>query len=175
MEDEQRLREIITTWLMVGYPDQAPSPADAMHSALLGRLIAGQKPLPYRPPRSYSYPWYQLCDEGHVDGVEVDFFSQQEVAINQSIWNIDQEITAGQAYLVSWGEEGGQAKLERRSELEFNEEIDQAIKENRFGWSEDKRKELLEHLRERRAWSIKLVRVPQQGIDRCGASTLSKS
>jgi hypothetical protein len=36
--------------------------AGVYKSALLGRILAGNDPLPFAPPRSYGYPWYELLE-----------------------------------------------------------------------------------------------------------------
>lgn len=40
------------------------TPAEVDHSALLRRLLSGKPPLPEPPPRSFSYPWYELIETG---------------------------------------------------------------------------------------------------------------
>lgn len=45
--------------------------ADIGHSALLRRLLDGKEPLPDPPPRSFSYPWYSLIEDGEGFPMEV--------------------------------------------------------------------------------------------------------
>lgn len=44
---------------------------DADHSALLDRLLQGKEPLPEPPPRAFSYPWYELIENGFAYPYEV--------------------------------------------------------------------------------------------------------
>lgn len=44
---------------------------DIDHSALLQRLLEGKDPLPIPPPRSFSYPWYDLIEKGEAHPCEV--------------------------------------------------------------------------------------------------------
>ena len=67
--------------------------ADVDHSSLLRRLLAGKEPLPEPPPRSFSYPWYEIVEQGHAERC-CAYFNDGEVTINQcSDWTI-----------VEWGE-----------------------------------------------------------------------
>src|SRR5688500_14473153 len=46
-------------WLRQLFPD-------AFHSALLWRLLDGRPVLPKPPPVAFSYPWYDLIDDGEA-------------------------------------------------------------------------------------------------------------
>jgi hypothetical protein len=58
----------------------------AAHSALLPWLYAGNEPLPYVPPKSFSRPWHQLCVDGCGMPLEVWVLEDTHVVINQSPW-----------------------------------------------------------------------------------------
>jgi len=56
-----------------------PTEADVLKSALLHRIlgdpelgVAPKDPLPEPPPTSYSYPWYELMDEGRGRAVGIE-------------------------------------------------------------------------------------------------------
>lgn len=73
-----------------------PSDADADHSALLQRLLAGHEPFPTPPPTAYSYPWYSLVEKGWaIAGCEFWHSQPQEyehspgwLHFQQSAWHI---------------------------------------------------------------------------------------
>jgi hypothetical protein len=97
-EEGQEIANAILTWIKAaraGYhrPDWLPTMADVSHSALLGRILAGGKPLPYAPPIAFSYPWYDLYDEPTEDHfvVEVHIRNQFEIVINQVVWKAHEE------------------------------------------------------------------------------------
>ena len=73
LNDEQKkfVVGVVATWLKIGYVDKSPTFADAVHSALLKRLLDGKQALPEPPPRSYSYPWYELVENGYENRCEV--------------------------------------------------------------------------------------------------------
>ncbi len=45
--------------------DRCPTYADAMHSALLRRLLSGKAPTGHVPPLAFAYPWHEL-EEGNA-------------------------------------------------------------------------------------------------------------
>ena len=45
--------------------------ADIDHSALLIRLLEGKKPLEKAPPKTFSYPNYQMIENGKYNPLEV--------------------------------------------------------------------------------------------------------
>jgi hypothetical protein len=61
-------------------------------SALFQRLLDGKSPLAHPPPTNYSYPWYQLIEDGFSDNVSIDGFDyvggRPGVIINQAPWVI---------------------------------------------------------------------------------------
>jgi hypothetical protein len=80
-------QEVPTTWRQLQ--------ADVAHSALLARLLAGKAPLPQAPPRSYSYPWYSLIENGgegdcevYMNGAAAETVHGAVVTINQSHWEL---------------------------------------------------------------------------------------
>lgn len=61
--------------------------ADISHSALLDRLLSGKAALPTPPPKSFSYPWYALIENGRDDNCEVAIWTEggeRRIYINQS-------------------------------------------------------------------------------------------
>lgn len=66
------------------------SACDAMHSSLLARLLSGKEPFESPPPRSYSYPWYDLVEQGFANDVEAHFDNGQ-ISINQNStqWEVE--------------------------------------------------------------------------------------
>lgn len=66
-------------------------------SALFHRLMEGKEPLPVPPPKSYSYPWYALIEDGYGYPSEVwkdkhNMFGHPAVGIDQSIWKLEEEL-----------------------------------------------------------------------------------
>jgi hypothetical protein len=61
-------------------------------SALFQRLLDGKPPLTHPPPTNYSYPWYQLMEDGFSDNVSIGGFDyvggRPGVIINQAPWVI---------------------------------------------------------------------------------------
>ena len=98
--------------------------ADAWHSSLLQRLLAGKEPLPVPPPTAYSYPWYSLIEEGeatlHESGVNFWGEVQPEhwgfapgtkiVSICQSPWIIVKE--DGLRFVVKYDDDNSLFLLE---------------------------------------------------------------
>jgi hypothetical protein len=86
--------------------DGPPSEPDWDHSALLARLVSGKSPLPEPPPKSFSYPWYELIDNGSAVATEVrevrNWHDNDEVllSINQARWKIIEK--SGDSYRVQW-------------------------------------------------------------------------
>jgi hypothetical protein len=83
-------------WLELRNSSAVPSAADLDHSALLRRLLDGERAFKVPPPRAHSYPWYELAA-----GMECPVFDLShrgsEILINQSRyvvieWN---EVTGG--------------------------------------------------------------------------------
>lgn len=72
----------------------------------------------YRPPTSYSYPWYDVIEnleiEHHVLVGEALSFSsmlspganpnESCISINGTLWRIEETISPNQEYVVSWGQ-----------------------------------------------------------------------
>lgn len=86
-------------------------------SALFQRLLSGKAPLAYRPPTSYSYPWYEVI-EGTQSKHRVMIDSalslgsmlnpgagagENCISINGAFWLVEQTITPDLEYIVSWG------------------------------------------------------------------------
>lgn len=86
----------------IGFPPNLPQfCADVDHSSLLKRLLEGTEPLPIAPPRAYSYPWYQLIEDGYGYPLEVweapdNFFSTeyQTLIIDQcACWKVLEKLS----------------------------------------------------------------------------------
>lgn len=72
LTDEQRkTAHAVLRWIEVAqaaghFRDRLPDRADADHSALLARLLAGKLWLPHPPPCAYANPWYAAVEEQRV-------------------------------------------------------------------------------------------------------------
>ena len=104
MEDQQRktLRAVYD-WLRIREEHGNPVPTEARsffveaeHSALLQRLLNGQRPLPEPPPKNMSYPWYHLIEMGQGTAFEVWEPNGQDhvgmLCIDQCFWHVVQKI-----------------------------------------------------------------------------------
>lgn len=72
--------------------------ADAEHSGLLVRLLAGKEPLPKPPPRQNSYPWYELVENGHGIAWEAGYagLSRSTLVIDQGMqWEVLHTLPGG--------------------------------------------------------------------------------
>ncbi len=82
-------------------------PVEIDHSALLKRLIQGKKPLEMAPPRSHSYPWYNLYENGEGNAYEVTVVErplgevERPIVIDQGVWMLLQELGANR-YVAQW-------------------------------------------------------------------------
>lgn len=85
-------------------------------SALFQRLLSGKEPFPIPPPTSYSYPWYELLENGYAFPYEVwkttnNLFAPfPAVGIDQSIWKLIEEI-AENDYIISYTYGIGKSKI----------------------------------------------------------------
>jgi len=93
-------------WLEIREAWGAPFPkylgqlrADADHSALLQRLLEGKDPFPEPPPRSHSYPNYNLLERGFDDPLQVYELEDEDenegmpvLVIDQAIWKIVEKL-----------------------------------------------------------------------------------
>lgn len=78
-------------------------------SALFHRLLQGKEPLPIPPPRSHSYPWYELIENGVGYPFEVwkpkswdaSFTPYPSIVIDQSPWKMLEEL-GEQEWLVTY-------------------------------------------------------------------------
>lgn len=59
-------------------------------SALFARLLNGREPLPYPPPTSFSYPWYEVVEKPgpFAPFVQVMDDAENQILINQHDWQI---------------------------------------------------------------------------------------
>lgn len=98
--------DALVRWLNIraqhGYEfsrDQYQFFADIDHSALLRRLLEGKEPLPEPPPRSFSYPWYSVIEDGEGSPIEVWesppklFRDYPALIIDQFDWKILEKIS----------------------------------------------------------------------------------
>jgi len=64
--------------------------ADIDHSALLERLLSGREPFPEPPPRAFSYPWYELVEDGRSEALEAQLIEQDGGLFPKGTLIIDQ-------------------------------------------------------------------------------------
>jgi hypothetical protein len=112
--DEKHVAYSILEWIKVAReaykkPDWLPANADVDHSALLMRILSGDKPQKNPPPTAFSYPWYDLFDDApFTDHPVVDVYVRTDlgagptVVINQSVWNIIEVIEENMHYIVKY-------------------------------------------------------------------------
>jgi hypothetical protein len=88
------------------------SMADISHSALLERLFLGLPVYKEKPPRSHSYPWYDLLDNGYSDRCDInlnvadawkELLGCDGVVINQSLWKMISANTDKTEFEAEWG------------------------------------------------------------------------
>lgn len=101
--------ECILKWLEIKEKAGLPFPGnaaelaiDADHSVLLQRLLEGRKVYDQPPPRSFSYPWYELMDEGTATPYEVHVMDTCAI-INQSMWSIVAKVGTDD-YVISYND-----------------------------------------------------------------------
>jgi len=132
MTDEQReVLEKVKQWLRVriehqGAPQEVKDvwqqlTADIDHSSLLERLLDGKEPLEVPPPLAFSYPWYDLVENGSVEGgFEVAIYPEGVPSIQlqfpaaniaQGIWHIIETVEEDKEYVVEWPQTGLRCRL----------------------------------------------------------------
>ena len=80
-----------------------PTDADIWHSSLLVRLLEGKELLPEPPPKAYSYPWYDLIENGAAyfipeqlsEWFETDNYPDQLVICASPGWHIMKRLDPG--------------------------------------------------------------------------------
>lgn len=84
-DEETRIINAVAKWMEIHLQalELPPTVADAMHSALLRRLIRGLPPLPKPPPRCFSYPCYELGEGKPYEALEATFWPPDEWCIDQ--------------------------------------------------------------------------------------------
>lgn len=97
MTESNDIRALIR-WLEIRAEFGTPFPGslislttDIAHSSLLERLLAGREPLLKPPPKRYSYPWYELVEDGQARlsaDYEVFFLS----AADSALWSPDRRL-----------------------------------------------------------------------------------
>lgn len=66
LQEAQRVVRCVYRWMEIAEENgRNTRQVDAVHSALLLRLILGKEPLPKPPPRFFSYPCYDFADKGY--------------------------------------------------------------------------------------------------------------
>lgn len=118
-DEERRVLKAVSEWVITAQRAGYKLPLDAGQfsinmekSSLLRRLLDGKDPFPLPPPKSYSYPWYSLLDEGETSGYlepwETDkiFKDKTVVVICQSPWYIKEKLGEGH-YLLQYNPEEG--------------------------------------------------------------------
>lgn len=70
-------------------------------SALFSRLLAGGEPLPFPPPTSFSYPWYELIEKpgSHIVHSVGVAGGADHILLNQCAWKIASSNAAAQELL----------------------------------------------------------------------------
>lgn len=68
---------------------------EALYSPLLARLLDGIEPLSEPPPRRFSYPWYDLIENGKAEPIECNLWPTMPncLLIDQNWWNIKEKIS----------------------------------------------------------------------------------
>jgi hypothetical protein len=98
-------------------------------SALFARLLEGKQPLPYPPPTSFSYPWYDIIEvpgPHHVSiggGLSVAGIvnwdggaaSNEHIALNQCLWGIVRKNRGAEEFLVYLRQENERIKNARKT------------------------------------------------------------
>ena len=106
-------------------------------SALFHRLLDGKAPLPFAPPLSFSYPWYESVEQtGPTPIALLEPMTEQQrahflqawnerlqgsvgigmISINQSPWTVHAQ--NGDAYVISYGEWGAHGYRWRASRVD---------------------------------------------------------
>lgn len=110
-DELHRVTMAVSEWVRLrDRPDYsaALTPAEVQHSALLQRLLMGKPALAEPPPRSYSYPWYDLIENGHstcecweMTDEQLSTMGRTEptLVVNQSPWTILRK--DGDAFVVT--------------------------------------------------------------------------
>lgn len=79
-------------------------------SRLYQRLLSGKEPLLYPPPTSFSYPWYELIEDGYGFPAEVltppkQIFKSNDgkdcLSIDNCLWEISEKIS-DEEYIASY-------------------------------------------------------------------------
>jgi hypothetical protein len=76
-------------------------------SALFHRMMEGKEPLPEPPPRAFSYPWYEIIEDGYGyphevwEATEKAFVDFPAIGIDQSIWKLIEKL-GDNDYIVSY-------------------------------------------------------------------------
>lgn len=98
--------ETLISWLKIRELGMGSFPAStdglvlAMYkSALLQRMMEGKDPLPEPPPKTFSYPWYSLIENGvgyptdvwEAEGLEEEMFGKI-ISVNQFQWKIIEKV-----------------------------------------------------------------------------------
>lgn len=81
----------------------------AEKSSLLNRLLDGKRPYKFPPPKSFSYPWYELLEREYGSGwmdVSENKHAPGKLIVNQSSWTIIKKFS-DKRYLVSYNEKEG--------------------------------------------------------------------
>lgn len=72
-------------------------------SALFARLLDGKQALPYPPPTSFSYPWYDIVETPGQYHVAIGIgpkSNEQCILLNQCPWEVLHKDTAASAFLA---------------------------------------------------------------------------
>jgi len=94
-----RFCNAVLQWRITAEKEGYQIPTDAremyiymLKSSLLKRLLKGDKPYPFAPPKFYSYPHYDLMEtgfeEGYFDWYDGEGTESDQILICQSFWHI---------------------------------------------------------------------------------------
>lgn len=79
-----------------------PQQVDICKSALFNRMLSGKEPLPFAPPRAFSYPRYDIFDEPNKIHEAFEVVQDGDtLIINQCPWCIIQKVSDDE-YLVKY-------------------------------------------------------------------------
>jgi hypothetical protein len=93
-------------------------------SALFARLLEGKEPLPYPPPTSHSYPWYDIIEtpgKYHVTiGGCLSAQDEEHILLNQCPWTVVRKNEGASAFLkfLRQAPEPAKASVEMQKELQ---------------------------------------------------------
>lgn len=171
-DELQRITKAVSEWVRLrDRPDYtaALTPAEVEHSALLRRLLSGQSALPEPPPRSYSYPWYELIENGISTCECWEMTDEQRsvwggrgptLIVNQTPWELLRK--EGDTFIVTHERAPGEWRVRPGTD----EELDIAAVRNgtakgvAWGVATDNPELIEDIIRFRREWGWRIEQIP---------------